>query len=100
MDDFNIDDLKEEEKEPAQVPFFIHENALMHKDADNQRMKEVVDKMHNIVRWVCITFAIITIVFVTCYTIRTRTWLDTILKMQQQSPVTEVADGVQQQPNP
>ena len=81
-----------EEKKPATISVFEHENAMMHKDRDCERMK-------NIVIAVCVTFVIITIIFVTGYTIRTRIWLDTILQLQQGPTVTEVQNGVHEQPD-
>ena len=66
---------------PATITVFEHENAMMHKDKDCERMK-------NIVVAVCVSFVLITIIFVTGYTIRTRIWLDTILQLQARAPVT------------
>ena len=78
---------------PATITVFEHENAMMHKDKDCERMK-------NIVIAVCVSFVLITIIFVTGYTIRTRIWLDTILQLQARAPVTEVVDhGLYQQPD-
>ena len=45
---------------------------------------------------VCVTFVLITLIFVIGYTIREKNWLDTLTRIG----VTEVADGVHQQPNP
>lgn len=56
------------------ISFFAHENAMLHKDTDNQRA-------HRTTMFVCITFLLIVIIFVTAYTIRTTIWLDTIKEM-------------------
>lgn len=56
------------------ISFFAHENAMLHKDTDNQRA-------HRTTMFVCITFLLIVIIFVTAYTIRTTVWLDTIKEM-------------------
>lgn len=61
-------------KDTACISFFTHENAMMHKDMDNERA-------HKTILFVCITFLLIVIIFVTAYTIRTAVWLDTITKL-------------------
>ena len=63
----------EKKAEPC-ISFFAHENAMMHKDADNERA-------HKTTMFVCITFIIITIIFVFAYTVRMNSFLDTINKM-------------------
>lgn len=40
------------------------------------------------------------IIFVNGYTSRTKDWLNTIAQLQAKPAVTEVADGIQQQPSP
>ena len=81
------------ENKPATISMFEHENAIMHKEKDCERMKKIVFA-------VCATFVVITIIFVTAYTIRTRIWLDTFLTiLQERPPATEVQNGVYQQPN-
>ena len=84
--------MKEEcnncEEKVACVPFFAHENVLMHYNRANRRMliaRAVV----------CLTFVITIIVFVTGYTQREKNWLDMLNRTQ-----VEVADGVHEQPNP
>lgn len=81
-----------EEKRPATISYFEHENAMMHKDRDCERMKHVVIA-------VCIAFVLIIGIFVTGYTIRTRIWLETILQMQSRSQVSEVDHGIYEQPD-
>lgn len=40
------------------------------------------------------------IIFVNGYTSRTKDWLNTYAQLRGQTAVTEVADGIQQQPSP
>jgi len=61
-------------KDTACISFLAHENAMMHKDTDNERA-------HRTTFFVCITFIVITIIFVFAYTIRMNSFLDTINKM-------------------
>ena len=63
----------EKKNEPC-ISFFAHENAIMHKDMDNERS-------HRTTLFVCVTFLLIVIIFVTAYTIRTSIWLETINNM-------------------
>ena len=53
------------------ISFFAHENAMMHKDTDNERA-------HRTTLFVCITFVIITVIFVFAYTVRMNSFLSTI----------------------
>lgn len=78
------------ENKQACIPFFAHENTMMHYNSANRRMLIAL-------LCVCATFIITIIVFVTGYTAREKNWLDTVAHM---TPKTEVADGVQQQPDP
>ena len=55
----------------ACISFLAHENAMMHKDTDNERA-------HRTTLFVCITFVIITIIFVFAYTVRMNSFLSTI----------------------
>ena len=75
-------------KKEACVSFLSHENAMMHKDMDNERM-------HRNNLFTCVTVIAITLIFVIGYTIREKNWLDTLTRVG----VTEVADGVHQQPD-
>ena len=80
-----------ENKEVRKVTAFEHENALMHYGMVNRRSMIMLIS-------VCITFILITLIFVIGYTIREKNWLDTLTRI---NPVAEVAaDGVHQQPNP
>ena len=70
------------ENRQACVPFFAHENTVMHMAAANKRLLIAL-----IV--VCMTFIVTIIIFVHGYTVREKNWLDTLNR-------PEVADGVQQ----
>ena len=61
-------------KDTACISFFAHENAMMHKDTDNERA-------HRTTLYVCIAFVLIVIIFVVAYTVRTSIWLDTIKQL-------------------
>ena len=74
------------ERPQANVDFFVHENAMMHKDVDNERM-------HGTIRTICITFIAIIVIFVTAYTVRTSIWLDTINRMT--NMIVEMSTGNQ-----
>ena len=74
------------EEKQACIPFFAHENTLMHYNHANHRMLIALVT-------VCITFIITIVVFVTGYTQREKNWLDTLARVG-------VTDGVYQQPNP
>lgn len=71
------------------VSAFEHENSLMHYGMVNKRSMIMLIS-------VCVTFVLITLIFVIGYTIREQNWLNTLTRMG----VTEVSDGVHQQPNP
>ena len=82
------------DEKQACIPFFAHENALMHYNMTNRRMLIALIA-------VCVTFILTIIIFVTGYTAREKNWLDTIEQMNHTTANTEVAaDGVYQQPNP
>lgn len=59
------------DKKHACISFLAHENAMMHKDIDNERA-------HRTTLFACITFVIITIIFVFAYTVRMNSFLGTI----------------------
>lgn len=77
------------EDKQACIPFFAHENTMMHYNHANRRMLIALLA-------VCITFILTIVIFVRGYTIREKNWLDTLQRLQ----VTEAADGIQQQPDP
>lgn len=74
------------DNQQACIPFFAHENTMMHYNHANRRMLIAL-----II--VCITFIITIIVFVTGYTAREKNWLDTLQRVG-------VADGIYQQSGP
>ena len=79
--------MKEEckncDEKTACVPFFAHENVLMHYNRANRRMLIALLA-------VCITFIVTIIVFTTGYTAREKNWLDTLQRVG-------VSDGIHQQ---
>ena len=100
------------EKGKTCIPFFVHENAMMHKDMDNERLHNTIQENNNkhnrTILTICIAFVAIIIIFVTAYTVRTSIWLNTINKMndiivelanRQSTTDMEVADAVHKQPN-
>ena len=77
-----------EEKTPACIPFFAHENTMMHYNTANKRMLVALLA-------VCVTFILTIVIFVFGYTVREKNWLDTLTRLQ----VTEVQDGIHEQPD-
>ena len=78
------------ENKERTISAFEHENSLMHYGMVNKRSMIMLIS-------VCITFVLITLIFVIGYTIREKNWLDTLSRIG----VTEVADDrVHQQPDP
>jgi hypothetical protein len=71
-------------KKQACISFLAHENAMMHKDTDNERA-------HRTTLYVCIAFVLIVIIFVAAYTVRTNIWLDTIKNMN--AAIVELANA-------
>ena len=84
-------DCKNGNEKQACVPFFLHENAMMHKDKDNKRMMVI-----NLA--LCVTLIVVVITLVAYYTSRTAMWNDTITKLT--TTLAEVTNGVYQFPNP
>lgn len=87
-----------ENEKPATVSVFAYESALMHKDADCDRMLHVVKIIRNICFVLCAVLVITTVTLVGYYTSRTAMWNDTITKLT--TTLAEVTNGVHQQPNP
>ena len=79
------------ENKSAEVPFFLHENAMMHKDRDNKRMMVICLAL-------CITLIIVVVTLVAYYTSRTAMWNDTITKLT--ATLAEVTNGVHKFPSP
>ena len=80
--------MDEKNEGQANVPFFLHENAMMHYNKANHRMLVAL-----IV--VCVTLSIVIGIFVYGNTVREKNLIDLI-----DQRITEVADGVHEQPNP
>ena len=71
------------EHKQACVPFYIHENAMMHKDADNERMAKIIkgQRIANIIK--DIVMLLIVLIFVWFYTSRAQIWSNTITEMKE-----------------
>lgn len=68
----------------ACVPFYLHENAMMHKDRDNRRMMVVCLSL-------CITLIVVVVTLVAYYTSRTAMWNETISQLNR--TIVEVTNG-------
>ena len=79
--------MEEKEKNPACIPFYAHENTMMHYNTANRRMLVALLA-------VCITFILTIIIFVFGYTVREKNWLDTLTAIKH-APIMEVQDGQQ-----
>ena len=79
----------EDKHDPALIPFFAHENSMMHYNHANKRMLIALLA-------VCITFVLTIVIFVVGYTVRERNWLNTLTRLQ----TVEVQDGIHQQSDP
>ena len=74
-------------KKPEMVTAFAYENALMHKDFDNERA-------HRTTWFICITFIVITLIFVIAYTLRMNAFIDTINKLTAEIVSIASAKGI------
>lgn len=81
--------MEKQNDAPRTVSAFEHENALWHYGNVNKRSMIMLIA-------VCVTFVLITLTFVIGYTVCERNWLGTLSRMG----VTEVSDGIHQQPDP
>ena len=61
-------------KKQACISFLAHENAMMHKDTDNERA-------HRTTLFVCIFALLFALTFVVAYTVRMNTFVDLIKEM-------------------
>ena len=77
-----------DQKTQACVPFFAHENVLMHYNRANKRMLIALVV-------ICATLSLVIGIFVYGNTIREKQLIDMIDKR-----ITEVENGVHQQPDP
>lgn len=88
-----MDAKNDQEKAPACVPFFVHENAMTHYHHANRRMLIAL-----IVSLIIMSAGFITLggMFLSAYNDREKGWQEIV-----QQRLTEVApDGVYQQPDP
>ena len=85
-------------KIPETISVFAYESALMHKDADNERLAKECARMHRLVRWLVALILFLIVVFVSTYTIRTKFWLSTFERFITPH-AAEVQNGVHQQPD-
>lgn len=76
------------EQKQACVPFFLHENAMMHYNRANKRMLIALVT-------ICVTLSIVIGIFVYGNTVREKQLIDMLNQR-----ITEVEDGVHEQPNP
>lgn len=83
---------KDQEQAPACIPFFAHENTMMHYNTANKRMLIALLA-------VCVTFILTIVIFVFGYTVREKNWLDTLTRLQNTPASEVVTDGVHQQPD-
>ena len=81
-----------DKEETHYISRFEHENALMHYGKVNKRSLVALV-------CVCVTFIIITTIFVIAYTVREKNWLDTLSQMRQTPAITEVQNGIHEQPH-
>lgn len=84
-----------EKKSQACISFFAHENAMMHKDVDNERLHETIREQarENNKRnmYLCLTFIVIILLFVVTYTVRTNIWNETVRNMT--AAIVELANA-------
>ena len=81
-----------QDKQQACVPFFLHENAMMHYNRANHRMLVAL-----IVSITVIMIGMVTLgwMFLSSYNDREKGWQDIAQRW-----ISEVEDGVHQQPDP
>ena len=82
------DKCKNCENTQACVPFFLHENAMMHYNRANKRMLIALIT-------ICVTLSIVIAIFVHGNTVREKQLIELIDRR-----ITEVTDGVYQQSDP
>ena len=85
-------------EKPATISVFAYESALMHKDADAERMLHAMKIIRNICFVLCAVLVVITITLVSYYTSRTAMWNDMITKLT--TTLAEVTNGVYKQSDP
>lgn len=94
------------ENQQACVPFFLHESAMMHKDADNERLAEISKGQRRINVIQSIIILAVVAIMAMFYTYRTQIWNTTIAKqnetiitlLNERTP-TGVSDEIHKQPD-
>lgn len=85
--------MEENKNDVPMIPKHQAETMMLHMEMANRNMMIVA-----------VTFAIALVaaivIFVNGYTSRTKDWLNTLTNLQNKTAVTEVEDGIQQQPSP
>lgn len=76
--------MSEETKKPESITVFAHENAMMHKDMDNERA-------HRTILYVCVFALMFALTFVVAYTIRMNTFVQLIRDMN--AAIVELASA-------
>ena len=76
------------EDKQACVPFFLHENTMMHYNRANKRMLVALIT-------ICVTLSVVIGIFVYGNTVREKQLIDMVNQR-----ITEVENGVHQQPDP
>ena len=100
--DFQAEDFREEskcgnceKKSTACISFFAHENSMMHKDLDNERLHETMKRMSEQhtkdIRNIIIGFFAVILLFVMSYTVRTNIWNETVRQMN--AAIVELANA-------
>ena len=95
------------EQKQACIPFFLHESAMMHKDADIERLAQVADGQRRINVIQSIIILAVVVVMVMFYTYRTQIWNNTIAKqnetimmlLNERTPAG-ASDGIHKQSDP
>ena len=86
-------DEQEKREDVPMMPRYQAETMMMHMSRANRTMTIVIIA-------ICAAMVAMAYIFVTGYTSRTKDWLNTLAGMQGTPAVTEVNDGIQQQPDP
>ena len=85
--------MEENKNDVPMIPKHQAETMMLHMEMANRNMMIVA-----------VSFAVALVaaimIFVYGYTTRTKDWLNTLANLQGRPAVTEVADGIQQQPAP
>ena len=81
----------DEKNDVPMMPKHQAETMMMHMSRANRNMMIVIIA-------VCLAMGAMAYIFVTGYTSRTKDWLNTLAAMQVTPAVTEVENGIQQQP--